>query len=534
VSTIGVWADDPASEIALAIAEAPWAAAAGVRVVASADSEAVDGTIVVATHPATIERLNNRGAGLPSGAVLVVGPALGALTPRHSMRLRARPLGEPDDVVISDHVQMIDERWASGDVVITANVGFVDHPIGVIHGAKSDSAAGPWAALGTGLNPDSWQRRDFVRLIHRLLHAMRDESTSLGRATPVRTTPIRVGLLGYGAIGHEHASAVRGVDGLELAAVCDVSSERLAVAEAFSPGIDTLSDPQRFADLDIDLAIVSTPPNTHGDWARELVEAGRHVVLEKPMALTSEQCDAAIKAATAADRTLVVYQNRRYDPDFRAIMRSSANGDLGEIFHLEAFVGAYQHPCNYWHSDQTISGGALFDWGSHVVDQILQIMPGDVATVTAMNHKRVWHDVTNADHARMTMHFTDGREATFIYSDLAAALKPRWYVAGTKGGIIGEFRTERVISRSPIGTLDEDVLAAADSPPVLTLYSGDGQVTALPGEPAPRHSFHRELAEHLHHGMPMTVTAEQSRRVVAMLEAAEESARRQGEPVEPS
>ncbi|MGA0067605.1 MAG: Gfo/Idh/MocA family protein, partial [Candidatus Nanopelagicales bacterium] len=179
-------------------------------------------------------------------------------------------------------------------------------------------------------------------------------------------------------------------------------------------------------------------------------------------------------------------------------------------------------------------GGALFDWGSHIVDQILDLMPGDVDAVSAVNHKRVWHDVTNADHARMTLHFTDGREASFVYSDLAAALKPRWYVLGTHGAITGEWRQESVVTRSPIGTLTEDVLAPADSPPRVLVHSPSGDVTAMAPPAHEPHPFHSDLALGLRYGLLPRVRGVQSRRVVAMLQAAEESAALGGQPVKPS
>ena len=104
--------------------------------------------------------------------------------------------------------------------------------------------------------------------------------------------------------------------------------------------------------------------------------------------------------------------------------------------------------------------------------------------MTAATHKLRWFDVTNADHSRVTIRFIDGVEAEFVHSDLAAALKPRWYVLGTLGAVVGHWRTEKVVSRNDIGTLAEDVLAPADSPPLLDLHAADGSVTRL-AAPAP-------------------------------------------------
>ena len=112
--------------------------------------------------------------------------------------------------------------------------------------------------------------------------------------------------------------------------------------------------------------------------------------------------------------------------------------------------------------------GALYDWGSHLIDQILSLHPGPIDHVTCIEHKRKWHDVTNADHTTVSLRFRDGAEAVFVHSDLAAALKPRWYLLGTEGAITSSWRQESVVRRSAVGTLDEDVLAVTDSPPELT------------------------------------------------------------------
>ncbi len=516
MTRVRLMADDDNAPLAEALRQAPWESSAGIEIV----SDQADAVIWCLTEPTSWDdvRAGVTGMGLPT---IVVGPGIpadGAASPPHEIRLRSQIADLGDDVLIHDRVRALTQ--AAGEVLVTANIAFTDLPV-----VRWDDTSG-LAAMSVGEEPESWTRRPFLRLVHRLLHHMTRPAE--------QAEPIRVGLLGYGAIGHEHAAAIRTTPGLELSLVCDVSSDRLAVAREFTPGVRTTTDPDEVtAASDVDLVVVSTPPNTHGQWAITLLDAGKHVVLEKPMALTVAECDAAIEAAERANRLLVVYQNRRFDPDFRAIADLIDADELGEVFHLEAFVGAYQHPCNYWHSDADVSGGALFDWGSHIIDQILQLMPGEVATVTARNHKRTWHDVTNADHARMTLHYADGREATFIYSDLAAALKPRWYLAGTGGGIVGDWRRERVIARTPIGTLDEDVLAPADSPPDVWLHGPDGRVAQVPGRRASAGEFHRQLAERLLSGMPMTVTAEQSRRVVAMLEAAERSAAKDGAPVVP-
>lgn len=335
------------------------------------------------------------------------------------------------------------------------------------------------------------------------------------------TSAIRVGLLAYGAIGHEHNQAVRSTPGLALTAVCDVNPDRLAAALELAPDARTFSDATAMLDSGLlDVVVVSTPPNTHYQWAKEALTRGIHCVLEKPMALTSDECDELIALASEKSRVLVVYQNRRYDPDFVTMAHVIASGEIGEVFQYDSFVGGYSEPCTYWHSNAEVSGGAIFDWGSHFIDQILTVMPHPIAHVVGVNHKRVWMHATNADHAQVTITFENGTQATFVNSDLAAARKPKFYVLGTKGAIVGDWDP----AAEP---------AVADLPAILTVHTHSGDRRIVPLATVEPFRFHASLEQLLATGKAMDVSALQSRNVVAVMEAAERSARDGARPVVP-
>jgi scyllo-inositol 2-dehydrogenase (NADP+) len=476
-------------------------------------------------------------SGAATGGLLdAAGVVPGAATAVHDIRVRAGREGDQLAAQVPDHAHsgsahlgghthvrdaVLQVEKTADDVqrLLVANIGLVDHPVATWRPATRLLT---WTLGGT---PEAVGARGATRL---LLLTLRQ---ALGLARPA---PVRVGLLGYGAIGHEHNRAVHAVDGLELVAVCDASTDRLAAAARYAPDARTGTDALALLGCDeVDLVIVSTPPDGHARWAHAALEAGKHVVVEKPFAISTAEADTVLR--TAAERRLVatVYQNRRFDPDHQAIRRAVRAGAIGDVFHLEAFIGGYAHPCNLWHSDADVSGGAFYDWGAHVLDQVLDLMPEPVEYITAVEHKRVWMDVTNADHSRVTVRFCGGAEATFIYSDLAAALKPRWYVLGSRGAIVGNWRTERVVSRSDIGTLSEDVLAPADSPPLLDLHTDDGSITRMAYPPVARYRFHTELADTIRFGLSATVDGAQSRRVLSVMEAATASARDGGRPVVP-
>lgn len=440
------------------------------------------GTAVLLAGP-TVRSVRDSTALLDAAGVVA-----GDLTPHHEMRI--------GDLFVDGSLLLLDKVADDVEILRSAAWRLSEHAVATI---RRD--AGVVATFTLEDLDDARVRRELRKW--------------LGRAIdPTPHAPIRVGLLGYGAIGAEHALAIGATPGLELAAVCDRSATRLDAALALAPDATPMSDAAEvIAAETLDLVIVSTPPVSHATWAVQALQAGKHVVVEKPFSLTVAEVDEMLESADAAGRTIGCYQNRRFDADYVALRQAVRSGAIGDVFHLESFVGGYGHPCSYWHSDEAVSGGAVYDWGSHHLDWALDLVGRHVAAVSSAAHKRVWHDVTNADHSRVTVHFVDGAEAVFVHSDLAAAPKPKWYVLGTRGAITGAAQRPD----------------ASDAPTELTLATPDGtggvHETRLSIPHPAAQPYHRELADYLLTGIPMSVTPEQSRTVVAVMEAATESAR---------
>jgi scyllo-inositol 2-dehydrogenase (NADP+) len=330
-----------------------------------------------------------------------------------------------------------------------------------------------------------------------------------GRAADASTG---VGLLGYGAIGRDHAASIAATAGLHLAGVCDLSAERRdAAARDWSVPTHARSD-GLLADPNVGLVVVGTPPSAHTEPVLAALEAGKHVVCEKPFALRAADGDRMIDMAASRRLVLTVFQSRRWDPDFIAMREVARSGSIGEPFYLESFIGGYDHPCDLWHSHEPISGGTIYDWGSHYFDWILQLFGGVVRTVEAQAHKRVWHDVTNSDQVRVDLTFANGAQASFLQSDIAAARKPKWYLLGTDGAVVGDWVEAAVPS---------------DFPARLKVFRRTGEeLLTLP--PRDENGFYRNLADHLQWQEPLAVTADEARRTVAVMEAATQSIARGG------
>jgi predicted dehydrogenase len=500
--------------------------------------EGLDGDVVLVLGAAGLpEPLEDALLSLPR-PVLVVGPVMssaltdaagllpGQLSPEHEIRVRPGPAAGDvaarmgGDLVVTDRWPVQDKVADDVDVLLTAHLGLTEHAVATWRPSRQ------LGVLTVGSTTATYADAAWHRLVHRLLRRVTGQCDG---------PPVRIGLLGYGAIGPEHSAAIAATTGLELRAVCDPDPRRIDAARALVPDIRAVDD--LLAQDDVDLVVVSTPPSTHVDWSLRCLDAGKSVVVEKPFCLTVDEADRQIRAAGDEGLALAVYQNRRWDADYLALKKVVRSGWLGELFHYESFVGGFGHPCNFWHSDEGVSGGAIYDWGSHYLDWALDLFATPVEWVSATTHKRVWHDVTNADHTRALLHFTDGAEAEFTHSDLAAAVKPKFYVLGTRGGVIGDWRQERVVSRSAIGTLQEDRLAHSDAPAALRVFTPDGaggrSETALSIPPAPAQPFHRQLADQLLSGEPMEITPAGSRRNIAVMQAATQSARDGGRPVAP-
>ena len=363
---------------------------------------------------------------------------------------------------------------------------------------------------------------DFQQILYRLMRRMATKKTG--------HNPLGTAILGYApSVGQAHGKGIEATSGLVLNAACDMNPDRRQQAEIDFPGLKTVESSDDLAeDPDIDLVIIATPPNTHAELCLQMMEAGKHVVCEKPLALNCRETSALVNMADQRHVHLSCHQNRRWDVDYLAIRQALAEGQIGELFYLETFVGNFSHPCGYWHSHEAVSGGTAYDWGAHYLDWIVSLIPDRPEAVCGSRHNRVWHDVTNADQERVQIRFAGGQEAEFVHSDIAAARKPKWYLLGTEGALVGHWVDVPAFEIDPIVYFHRRDIPITEMPPDLTLFRRHhtGQIVPQKLAVPDRHHFmfHRNLADHLLTGEPIAAPLDDSVAVVAILEAASRSA----------
>jgi scyllo-inositol 2-dehydrogenase (NADP+) len=162
------------------------------------------------------------------------------------------------------------------------------------------------------------------------------------------------------------------------------------LAEDEYPGIKTFRTiEEMLADENIELVIVNTPSVTHYEYAKQTIEAGKHLIVEKPFTATVAQAEELIELANKKNVKLSVYQNRRYDSDYKTIKKILDEGALGKIIDAEIHYDRYTPELSYKAHKETPTPavGSLYDLGAHLIDQALQLfgMPQAISADIAIN-----------------------------------------------------------------------------------------------------------------------------------------------------
>lgn len=186
---------------------------------------------------------------------------------------------------------------------------------------------------------------------------------------------IQVGLVGFGLSGRVfHAPFISNVPGLNLKLIRETRQENIAIAHALFPEARIVSDTQAILlDQDIELVVLATPNPTHFALAKEALQAGKHVLVDKPFTTTTAEADALIELAQKQDRLLTVFHNRRWDSDFKTVRKIVESRLLGNLVEYEAHFDRFRQYVkpDTWKEEDLPGSGILYDLGSHLIDQAL-------------------------------------------------------------------------------------------------------------------------------------------------------------------
>lgn len=329
---------------------------------------------------------------------------------------------------------------------------------------------------------------------------------------------INVGIVGYGYAGRNFHSYLVGLaDGLHLEAIASSRPDKRGqiVAERGCRAVESIDD--LLGDPRIDLVVLATPHDTHAALAISALEAGKHVVTDKVMCLSVEEADAMIAAAHRTGRMLSVFHNRRWDWDYQTVRKIIADGLIGRPYLYECAVLGYGTPRG-WRAEAERSGGVLHDWGAHLLDQALQLVPSTVVEVFC-HVARVRPEPAIGNFGKLVLRFADGTLFEICCGNLARQGKPRWYVLGDSGSILREGMDpqEGAMNRGDIDAAREDPAGRAR---VRTSIAGLSTELVVDSVRPSWKSYYQNISEHLHGKADLAVTPESVRRSIAVYDAA--------------
>lgn len=244
---------------------------------------------------------------------------------------------------------------------------------------------------------------------------------------------IRVGLIGYGYAGKTfHAPLIAGTPGMSLAGV---SSSDTTKVHADWPAVPVVSEPKHlFNDPNIDLIIIPTPNDTHFPLAKAALEAGKHVVVDKPFTVTLSQARELDALAKSLGRLLSVFHNRRWDSDFLTVKRLLSEGTLGEILFFESHFDRFRPQVrNRWREQAGPGSGIWYDLAPHLLDQAVNLFGLPVSMTVDLAQLRPGAQTTDYFHAVLSY---PQRRIVLHGTMVAAAESARYIIHGTRGSYV--------------------------------------------------------------------------------------------------
>lgn len=341
---------------------------------------------------------------------------------------------------------------------------------------------------------------------------------------------INVGLIGYGVAGRVfHEPVLTSVPGLNLYKVYETKSENINILKKRHPSVKVTSNKEEiFEDENIQLIILAVPNIAHYDLAKKALENGKHVVVEKPFTVTSEDADKLIKLAKEKNRLLTVHHNRRWDSDFRTVQKIVQGNLLGDVVEYEVHYDRFRNffKENAWRESNLPGSGILYDLGSHLIDQA-QCLFG--------LPEEIFADLLIQRQGGKTV---DNFEVILRYPTVKVTLKagmlvrepgPHFTVLGTQGSFI-KYGMDVQEEGLKAGVKPNEVEAWGKEPENLwgtinTDINGLHVIGKIESEAGDYREFYKNVYEAILGEEELKVTPEQSRDTIKIIELAEKSSK---------
>lgn len=333
---------------------------------------------------------------------------------------------------------------------------------------------------------------------------------------------LRAGIIGYGLSGSVfHAPLIEATPGIAVAAIVTSDAERAANARTAHPEAAVVPDVGALLSMadQLDFVVVTTPNDTHVPFALQVIAAGLHVVIEKPVAVTSAEAREIARAARERGVTQVAFQNRRWDADFLTLQDAVAANPVGEVFRLESRMHDFEpEVTSAWRNrpDPGLGGGAVFDLGAHLIDQAIQFMGAAVSVYAEIDLRRANAEVP--DDFLISLVHSGGRRSHISGAVIGSGPQPRFHAQGTHGSvtILGRDGQEDQLAR---GVRPGDQRWGVLQHPFAAVVDAAGEYSS-PAVTGSQETFYSSLRSHIIDGSEPPVGPDEPAYVLAVIEAA--------------
>ncbi|MHB1483499.1 MAG: Gfo/Idh/MocA family protein [Saccharofermentanales bacterium] len=336
-------------------------------------------------------------------------------------------------------------------------------------------------------------------------------------------------IIGFGGMGGWHETVIREkVPELSVKGVFDIRQE--ALEKARERNLYVYSDLNELLDdQKVNLVIIAVPNNFHKELSVKCLLAGKNVICEKPVAMNSAELEEIMETARVTGKIFTVHQNRRWDKDYAIVKKILADNTVGKPYFIESRVQGSRGAMFGWRSYVVNGGGMTYDWGVHLIDQLLDLIPSKVVSVDAHLVSLFSGEVD--DNVKILMRFENGVSAMCEFSTNCFINHPRWHVSCDNGTIAVEDwechgRMVQLSTDSIMEWADDIVYTSAG--PTRTMAPRPVQTTnqlALPEIEIDSAVYYSNVARAIEGKEELIVKPEQALRVMNVIDLVFESQR---------
>ena len=333
----------------------------------------------------------------------------------------------------------------------------------------------------------------------------------------------RLAIIGYGGMGAwHHQNLKERVPAIEVVGAYDVRQE--AQDKAVEAGLKAYaSQAELLADPSINLVTIATPNNFHRDISIAAMEAGKHVVCEKPVTLNAKELEDIIAASKRTGKLFSIHQNRRWDKDYRIVRKAIEEGIIGKPYFIESRVQGSRGSMHGWRGHKLNGGGMLLDWGIHLIDQVMDMFREPVVSVNA--HLFGLYSDEVDDNIKLFLRFESGVSVVLEMSTNCFIALPRWHVSGTEATMVVENWAcdGRIVKLKGEGAMEwGDDIVYTEAGPTRTMAPRPSSTTEelpLPEVHTDWSEYYKNIVDVLDNGAELIVKPEQALRVMKVIDA---------------